>query len=365
MSTNNIRAFIKNGNDAVIECVHALVARLVVNCKAPLSLATDVNLNEAILAASYLKPGSYVPMTPGKINCTLISMFSKFTVCVKALIVKARAMYMPAGYDELVDEYVGSSCGWLVVCHDDWDSMIKQFFGISVYWIDLQSWIRYKLALGLAMPDRHNAQACNDAAMGVLKHYSIHRSDIVLLINDTTNTSFATNRLIVGTDGTCNMHLANLAYNHATGKRKRIVNKEIVDSFEECKDLCLAMRRMIGYIWNKKAKSRKINYEKRNEQIGYNVIKVGIDNDTRISGYARMYQQALWCKWTLHQYFAHEKSLVCNAYELSDERWQSVVRSRPSYNQFAPYHSRHKSTRDWLLALAGPILLRPRLSLGK
>jgi hypothetical protein len=35
---------------------------------------------------------------------------------------------------------------------------------------------------------------------------------------------------------------------------------------------------------------RKINYEKRNEQIGYNVIKVNINNDTRISGYARMYQ---------------------------------------------------------------------------
>jgi hypothetical protein len=45
-------------------------------------------------------------------------MFSKFTVCVNMLIVKARAMYMPTGYDELVDEYTGSNCGWLVVCHD-------------------------------------------------------------------------------------------------------------------------------------------------------------------------------------------------------------------------------------------------------
>ncbi len=48
MSTNNIHTFIKNGNDAVIERVHALVARLVVNRKPPLSLATDVNLNEVI-----------------------------------------------------------------------------------------------------------------------------------------------------------------------------------------------------------------------------------------------------------------------------------------------------------------------------
>jgi hypothetical protein len=181
-------------------------------------------------------------MTLGKINRALISMFSKFTVCVKALIVKARAMYMPAGYDEIVDKYAGSSCGWLVVCHDGWDSMIKQFFSISVYWIDLQSWIRYKLVLGLAVPDGHNAQACNDAAMAVLKRYGIRRSDIVLSINDTTNMSLATSRLIVGTDGTCNMHLANLACDHATGKRKRTVNKEIVDSFEECKDLRLAVR---------------------------------------------------------------------------------------------------------------------------
>jgi len=161
--------------------------------------------------------------------------------------------------------------------------------------------------------------------MVVLKRYGIRRSDIVLSINDTTNTSLTTSRLIIGTDGTCNMHLANLAYNHAIGKQKRTVNKEIVDSFEECEDLRLAVRRMIRYVWNKKAKLCKINYEKCNEQIGYNVIKVGIDNDTSISGYARMYQQALWCKWTLHQYFAHEKLLVCNAYELSDERWQSVA----------------------------------------
>jgi hypothetical protein len=197
VSINNIRAFIKNGNDAVIERVHALVARLIVNRKASLLLATDVNLNEVMQAASYLKPGSYVSMTPGKINCAFISMFSKFTVCVKALIVKAlivkaRAMYMPADYDELVDEYASSSCGWLVVCHDGWDSMIKQFFGILVYWIDLQSWIRYKLALSLAVPNEHNAQACNDAAMAVLKRYGIRRSNIVLSINDTMNTSFAT-----------------------------------------------------------------------------------------------------------------------------------------------------------------------------
>jgi hypothetical protein len=71
--------------------------------------------------------------------------------------------------------------------------------------------------------------------------------------------------LIACVDGTCNMHLVNLACDHATRTRKRTLNKEIVDSFEECEDLCLVVCQMIEYVWNKKVKSRKINYEKCNE----------------------------------------------------------------------------------------------------
>jgi hypothetical protein len=57
---------------------------------------------------------------------------------------------------------------------------------------------------------------------------------------------------------------------------------------------------MIRYVWNKNAKLHKINYKKHNEQIDYNVIKVGVNNDTRISGYVHTYQQALRYKCTLH-----------------------------------------------------------------
>jgi hypothetical protein len=96
-SANNIHAFIKSNNNTVIERIHTLIAWLVVNRKALLALATNVDLNEVIQAASYLKPGSYIPMTPSKINRALISMFSKFTVCVNMLIVKACTMYMSVG----------------------------------------------------------------------------------------------------------------------------------------------------------------------------------------------------------------------------------------------------------------------------
>jgi hypothetical protein len=84
--------------------------------------------------------------------------------------------------------------------------------------------------------------------MAVLKRYNIHRSDNIMSINNTTNTSVATGQLIAGANDTCNMHLPNLAYDHAIGKRKRTLNKEIIDSFKECEDLCLAMHRMVGYV---------------------------------------------------------------------------------------------------------------------
>ncbi len=61
-----------------------------------------------------------------------------------------------------------------------------------MYWIDLQSWIRYKLVLGLVVLDGHNAQACNDAVMVILKRYDICRNDIILSINDTMNMSLVT-----------------------------------------------------------------------------------------------------------------------------------------------------------------------------
>jgi hypothetical protein len=101
--------------------------------------------------------------------------------------------------------------------------------------------------------------------MAILKRYSIRRNDITLAINDTTNAFITTGSLIASTNDTYNMHLANLVCDHTIGKQKMAFNKEIINSFEECEDLRLAVRRMIGYVWNKKAKSRKINYEKHNK----------------------------------------------------------------------------------------------------
>lgn len=54
-------------------------------------------MNKVIQAMSYLKPRLYVPMMPNKIDYMFISMFAKFTMCIRALIIKVRASYMPPG----------------------------------------------------------------------------------------------------------------------------------------------------------------------------------------------------------------------------------------------------------------------------
>jgi hypothetical protein len=73
----------------------------------------------------------------------------------------------------------------------------------------MQPWIWYKMVFDLAVLDGHGVQACNDAAMAILKRYDIRHSDIILSINDTTNALIATGKLIVSTDNSYNMHLAN------------------------------------------------------------------------------------------------------------------------------------------------------------
>ena len=78
----------------------------------------------------------------------------------------------------------------------------NSFFGVSVYFIDPVCWVRYKLALGLAVPTGHGAEACAEAAWVVLRQYGIRKEDIDRSMNDTTNASVATGRLLAGHDGT-------------------------------------------------------------------------------------------------------------------------------------------------------------------
>ena len=194
-----------------------------------------------------------------------------------------------------------------------------------MYFIDPVCWVRYKLALGLAVPTGHGAEACAEAAWVVLRRYGIRKEDIDRSMNDTTNASVATGRLLAGRDGTCGMHVANLVADHASGKRVRTEKRIVVDDFPPCENLRVKLRKMIKYVFSKKAKARSINYTSRNAALGATVIRIGLDNDTRISGTHRMFQQVLRMRFTLQTYFNLEAQRVREQHMPSDEEFQMVA----------------------------------------
>jgi hypothetical protein len=75
--------------------------------------------------------------------------------------------------------------------------------------------------------------------MAVLKCYDICCNNIVLSINNMINASVATSQLITNANGTCTMHLVNLAGDRTI--EKRTLNKENVDSFKESEDVRLVV----------------------------------------------------------------------------------------------------------------------------
>ena len=169
-SSTALFKFLGGGNNRQLKHVHSLAARLVVNNKLPISTTTSDDFNDLIHAASHLKIGTYVPMTKRKMDYLLTQMFSSFIANVRELITTTRALFV---YDKnhskdndanaSNDNIPPAHRGWVIVCHDGWDSALKQFFGVSIFFINPATWVRYQLALGLATPDGHSAEMCAEA----------------------------------------------------------------------------------------------------------------------------------------------------------------------------------------------------------
>jgi hypothetical protein len=185
--------FMAKGNNVMLERVHILAARLVVIKFLPSTVPRADEFTTLLDAATYLKPRTYKAITNGKLNKCLVLMFSEFVKFTSSPIASTRALFTPDNYDEMVDEALP---GWLIVCHDGWDSAIRQLFGVSVYWINPFTFRCYKVALDLDVPNGHLAIECDEAAMTVLSRFGILKSDLFVSVNGTTNASVATGCLL-------------------------------------------------------------------------------------------------------------------------------------------------------------------------
>jgi hypothetical protein len=93
----SIAPFLTASNESHLQRVHALAARLIVNNKLPLRLAISPDLEELLNAASYLKQGTYKPMSYRKMTYLLTQMFATFVMDVRSLVVNTRALYSTGG----------------------------------------------------------------------------------------------------------------------------------------------------------------------------------------------------------------------------------------------------------------------------
>ena len=161
--------------------------------------------------------------------------------------------------------------------------------------------------------------------MTVLGRFGIVKADLFVSVNDTTNASVATGRLLANEDGESRMHVANLAADHAFGKRVRTKDKVVVDSFPPGNDLRKKTIACIKQIFTKKAKARAILYKSRNAMANNKTIRIGLDNDTRIAGTELMFQRCLRSLFTMNMYLNQESATVSNKFALTQADWELMA----------------------------------------
>jgi hypothetical protein len=225
------------------------------------------------------------------------------------------------------------STPFINVSHDGWDSKDNDVLGVSIHFIIPTYWKVVNVAIGLERINSKKSVDVSRAIINILDRYNITIDDVFRGINDTTSSAKATGLLIAQNRAplikgqSCNMHAQELVVTHALGLRKRSKNNVIIDKFEESLALKEKVKALVSKIMNKKQKHIFKKYTDYCKQLfNYNVIKLEIPNDTRVSGVFRMYDTLLRSKHAIVNYctYGNDKRLF-NDLMLSDDEWQMVA----------------------------------------
>lgn len=124
------------------------------------------------------------------------------------------------------------------------------------------------------------------------------------------------------------MHAQELVVTHALGLRtRRKRNIGIVDQFESGRLLRDVVKKLVSKIMDKKAKSRFMKYKDYCKRVlSYDVIKLLIPNETRVSGVFTMYETLLRSMKCINQYCLRstEANLYADAI-LTEAQWSAVA----------------------------------------
>jgi hypothetical protein len=376
---NAIDQLLQQGQDNLLSAVQFQLVRVIANHHLALSFSQSADVCLLLQLASRIKRDTYQPLTRGCQDRILFQLFDMFTSTVKSQIQQVKAYYSLSAADEVVLHAAGlaQSPGWITVMHDGWDATQRSMLGVSVAFIDPRNWKLVKIAIGLGCAISHKAIDCADTALQLLERVGIYKSDISFSVNDTTSASAATGKILQEGDNeqqepidgnddneyddgdsdalpTCRMHVSSLAIEHACGKRRRSKNKEVVDSFEVFENLRLRHRKCVNFIFSSKAKQRYKDYCERNAAVSQDVIRVSWDNDTRIAGTLRMFQEQLRVRFCEQTYFGQELDRVRTNYCVADHQWlltaefEAVIRGPAQLNFSTQVDVRPTIGTSWL-----------------
>ena len=194
---------------------------------------------------------------------------------------------------------------FISVAHDIWDAKAKECLGVTVHFYSPPRRKVFRVPLGIERSNDKKAAPTAEQSLAILDGAGIGQSDIYRAANDTTNAALKTGRLITadGDEGTCFMHITQLCIDHATGRKKRSVNKTVTDQFPECEAIRLASLKASKTVWDGKSKKKWDDYCKIVNSAGRKFIKIIQPNKTRASGVRLHYEDMVRSRWNLDLYW--------------------------------------------------------------
>jgi hypothetical protein len=275
---------------------------------------------EAVRLAAIYCSGSELVIGKQKYTNLQVTSLTDTVHSIAQLISRARAFYVSV---------TGNTVGFLCLCHDIWDSKLKEMLGLALAFIDPIDCIYYQIPVGLIETRNKTAPHVKEESLQVLARYNIHQTDLYRPMNDNTNCALAAGRLIVNTtvNGRCGMHESDLITKHATGQVVRKRNHVIIDSNPACEDFRKKLRAIVKWLVDKKNKNRYSDYQQYCLKVfQYQSIKLSLPNKTRVAGTILMYHDVLRSFHALRNYFESETSPNSfTALRLSSLEWDQVA----------------------------------------
>lgn len=235
-------------------------------------------------------------------NCNLLH--ASFIAMVKLVVKAVQAAHSYGG-----DEFVSA---WLTILHDGWSKGLLAALGISLCFIDPDTWDIVKIAVSLFDPDSHSAADSAHAIQIVLRLLGLPVNCVLASVNDTASTAVATAKLITnGETGTCTMHKGNLVLNFALGSSER-TNKDgdygtKNPPWKEGKNYHKQLRDLQTHVFTTTAGARLIRVKDAN--VDTTILHVGPDNDTRVAGTQRMTGELMRSLFVIRRFGASEVTL--------------------------------------------------------